>query len=162
MKRTLLLTMFTVLALTLSAQKYVGGDLSLVPAYEAAGDVWLDAKGNKINTEYDDGMITYVKEVAEWNAVRVRLLVDPTKDDAPATCQDLEYVKALGKRIKDAGMSFLLDIFYSDTWTDVSQQWIPTSWGYNKSTATETLAAKVKSYTTEVLNALVSNGATPG
>ena len=162
MKRTLLLTITLLLAITMSAQqKYVGGDLSLVPAYEAAGDVWLDAKGNKINTEYDGGMITYVKEVAKWNAVRVRLLVDPTQDDAPATCQDLEYVKALGKRIKDAGMSFLLDIFYSDTWTDVSKQWIPTSWGYNKSTATETLAAKVKSYTTEVLNALVSNGATP-
>lgn len=161
MKRTLLLTMFTVLALTLSAQKYVGGDLSLVPAYEAAGDVWLDAKGNEINTFYDDGMITYVKDVAGWNAVRVRLLVDPSQDDAPATCQDLEYVKALGKRIKDAGMSFLLDIFYSDTWTDVSKQWIPSSWGFNKNTATETIADKVRSYTTEVLNDLVSNGATP-
>ena len=117
--------------LTVSAQKLVGGDLSLVPAYEQAGDKWLDSEGNEINTYYNDGMITYVHEVAGWNAIRVRLLVDPSQDDAPATCQDLDYVKKLGKRIKDAGMSFLLDIFYSDTWTDVSQQWIPTSWGYN-------------------------------
>lgn len=155
-----LLTLFMV-TLTISAQKLVGGDLSLVPAYEQAGDKWLDSEGNEINTYYNDGMITYVHEVAGWNAIRVRLLVDPSKDDAPATCQDLDYVKKLGKRIKDAGMSFLLDIFYSDTWTDVSQQWIPTSWGYNRNTETATLAAKVKSYTTEVLNALNTYGAKP-
>ena len=161
MRKTLLTLIAIAIATTTMAQKVVGGDLSLVPAYEAAGDQWLDASGNVINTTYSDGMITYVRDVAKWNSVRVRLLVDPTKDDAPATCQDLDYVKILGKRIKDAGMSFLLDIFYSDTWTDVSEQWIPTSWEYNKSTSAETLAAKVKSYTTEVLNALVNYGAKP-
>lgn len=155
-----LMTLFMV-TLTASAQKLVGGDLSLVPAYEQAGDKWLDSEGNVINTYYNDGMITYVHEIAGWNAIRVRLLVDPSLDDAPATCQDLDYVKKLGKRIKDAGMSFLLDIFYSDTWTDVKQQWIPTSWGYNRNTETVTLAAKVKSYTTEVLNALNAYGAKP-
>ena len=163
MMKKILLTLIVALTVTLStsAQKIVGGDLSLVPAYEQAGDKWLDAEGNVINTKYSDGMITFVHEVAKWNSVRVRLLVDPTQDDAPATCQDLEYVKKLGKRVKDAGMNFLLDIFYSDTWTDVSQQWIPTSWGYNRNTATATLAAKVKSYTTEVLNELVAYGAKP-
>ena len=161
MRKVLLTLIAIAIATTTMAQKVVGGDLSLVPAYEAAGDQWLDASGNVINTTYSDGMITYVRDVAKWNSVRVRLLVDPTKDDAPATCQDLDYVKILGKRIKDAGMSFLLDIFYSDTWTDVSKQWIPTSWEYNKSTSAETLAAKVKSYTTEVLNALVNYGAKP-
>jgi arabinogalactan endo-1,4-beta-galactosidase len=161
MKKTLL-TLITLIAVTtISAQKYVGGDLSLVPAYEEAGDKWLDAEGSIINTKYSDGMITYVHEVAEWNAVRVRLLVDPSQDDAPATCQDLEYVKKLGKRIKDAGMNFLLDIFYSDTWTDVSQQWIPTSWNMNRNTATETLATQVKNYTIEVLNELTAYGAQP-
>ena len=160
-RKALILLLLMTGGVMANAQKYVGGDLSLVPAYETAGDVWLDADGNAINTKYQDGMITYVKEVAGWNAVRVRLLVDPSQDDAPATCQDLEYVKKLGKRIKDAGMSFLLDIFYSDTWTDVTGQWIPASWGYNRNTETATLATKVKSYTTEVLNALVSYGATP-
>lgn len=161
MKKYLLATLSCLLTLGASAQKYVGGDISLVPAYEAAGDVWLDADGKAINTTYSDGMITYLRDVAKWNSIRVRLLVDPTQDDAPATCQDIEYVKKLGKRIKDAGMNFLLDIFYSDTWTDVSQQWIPVSWGYNKSTATATVANKVKSYTTEVLNALTAAGAKP-
>lgn len=168
MKKNLLtLMVLLTVALSVSAQKYVGGDLSLVPSYEQAGDKWLDAEGNVINTKYSDGIITYVHEVAGWNAVRVRLLADPSKDDNVidddflATCQDLDYVKKLGKRIKDAGMSFLLDIFYSDTWTDVSKQWIPAGWGFDKSTATATVAAKVKSYTTEVLNELVAYGATP-
>lgn len=161
MKKSLLTFFLGVITISASAQKYVGGDLSLVPAYEAAGDIWLDADGNAINTKYSDGMLTYVHDVAGWNAIRVRLLVDPTQDNAPATCQDLEYVKKLGKRIKDAGMSFLLDIFYSDTWTDVTQQWIPASWGYNRNTETATLAAKVKNYTTEVLNALNTYGAKP-
>ena len=178
--KTLLISLLTTVAVTTQAQttKLVGGDLSLVPAYEAAGDVWLDADGdsintkykdgNSINTKYADGMITYVRDVAKWNSVRVRLLVDPTADDTRvlyndslATCQDIEYVKKLGKRIKDARMNFLLDIFYSDTWTDVSKQWIPDSWGYNRNTATATVAEKVKSYTTEVLNALTAYGAKP-
>ena len=143
------------------AQKLVGGDLSLVPAYEAAGDIWLDADRHEINTYYSDGMLTYLKDVAGWNAVRVRLMVDPSKDNYLATCQDIDYVKKFGKRIKAAGLSFLLDIFYSDTWTDVQAQWIPSGWGYNRNTDTSTLAAKVKSYTTEVLNELKSNGAAP-
>ncbi len=161
MKKTLLLTLFLALTTMVSAQKYVGGDLSLVPAYEAVGDKWLDAENNVINSSYSDGMITFVRDVAGWNSVRVRLLVDPSKDDKLATCQDLDYVKKLGKRVKDAKMNFLLDIFYSDTWTDVGQQWIPASWNYDRNTATATLAAKVKSYTTEVLNALVAYGAKP-
>lgn len=178
--KTLLISLLTTVAVSSQAQttKVVGGDLSLVPAYEAAGDVWLDANGdsintkyadgNSINTKYADGMITYVRDVAKWNAVRVRLHVDPTVDDTRvlyndslATCQDIEYVKKLGKRIKDAGMNFLLDIFYSDTWTDVSRQWMPKSWGFHRNTATATVAAKVKSYTTEVLNALTAYGAKP-
>ena len=156
-----LLTLFCLTTLAASAQKLAGGDISLVPAYEAAGDVWLDGDGKAINTQYSDGMLTYLHDVAGWNAIRVRLLADPSQDDKVATCQDLEYVKKLGKRIKDAGMYFLLDFFYSDTWTDVSQQWIPAGWGFNRTTATETIAAKVKDYTIEALNALAAAGATP-
>ena len=120
-KLTTTMMMMVMMVVTASAQKLLGGDLSLVPAYEQAGDVWLDAEGNAINSKYADGMITYMRDVAKWNSVRVRLIVDAAADDKVATCQDLDYVKKLGKRIKDAGMNFLLDIFYSDTWTDVKQ-----------------------------------------
>lgn len=138
-----------------------GGDLSLVPAYEKAGDVWLDASERSINTTYTDGMLTYVKEVAGWNAVRVRLFVDPANDNDLATCQDLAYVKDFGRRIKTAGLSFLLDIHYSDTWADPTKQIIPSSWGFNTSTSNETMAQKVYEYTTEVLQELKTADATP-
>ncbi|MBQ0058331.1 MAG: glycosyl hydrolase 53 family protein [Bacteroidales bacterium] len=138
-----------------------GGDLSLVPAYEKAGHVWLDADNKPINTTYTDGMITYVKEVAGWNAVRVRLFVDPTKDSDLGTCQDIEYVKALGARIKAAGLQFLLDIHYSDTWADPTSQKIPSSWGFTTSTSNDVVAAKVYEYTNDVLQTLKSANATP-
>lgn len=144
-----------------TVNKVVGGDISLVPAYEAAGDVWLDADDKPINSSYSDGMITFLHDVAGWNAVRVRLLVEPDNDEYLATCQDLVYVKNLGKRVKDAGMKLLLDIFYSDTWADVQTQWIPLSWNMNRNTSVEVLAAKVKSYTTEVINTLADYGAAP-
>ena len=151
-------------ALVVNAQQHyyvAGGDLSLVPAYEAAGDQWLDADGKVINTTYADGMLTYVKEVAGWNAVRVRLFVDPTRDSDPATSQDLDYVKTFGARIKAAGLRFLLDIHYSDTWADPNQQTIPASWGYSTATSDEVIAQHVYDYTTEVLQTLISASATP-
>ncbi len=139
-----------------SAQKVVGGDLSLIPAYENSYDRWHDANGKAIGD-----LISYTKGFCGWNAIRVRLFVEPGNDGFLDTCQDLDYVKKLGKRIKDAGMYFCLDIHYSDTWGDVTHQAIPASWGMSASTPTEDLAAKVSSYTTEVLTALKEYGVTP-
>lgn len=138
------------------ARNIVGGDLSLVPAYESCNDRWHDADGKAIGD-----LITYVRSVCGWNAVRVRLFVEPGNDGFPDTCQDLDYVKKLGKRIKEAGMYFCLDIHYSDTWGDAEHQAIPASWGMGAATSTQDLAAKVSSYTTEVLTALKEYGATP-
>ncbi len=165
-KRLLLSTIVGACALSAQAAvaddvvRVVGADISLVPAYEAAGDIWYDSNSNNITNTYEEGFVGFLRDNG-LTSCRVRLLVDPTVDSYPATCQTLNYVKQLGKRIKDVGMYFLLDIFYSDTWTDVSQQWIPTDWSMTKSTTTSTLAEKVQSYTTEVLNTLVAYGAAP-
>ena len=111
MKKLLLLTLFSMLATMASAQKFVGGDISMLPKYEQAGVVYKD-KSNKTVSD----VIAFFKQEG-MNAMRVRLFVDPTKDSDKAVCQDLEYVKTLGKRIKDAGLSFMLDFHYSDTCT---------------------------------------------
>jgi hypothetical protein len=63
---------------------------------------------------------------------------------------------ALGQRIKAAGFNLLLDIHYSDTWTDPGQHSTPSSW-----TVTSSLADSVYSYTKRVLNAMIAAGATP-
>ncbi len=160
--KKIFVTIFVVCAMSATAgNRLLGGDISLVPAYEEAGDIWLDQDGNPINTYYEDGMVTFLHDNAQWNAIRVRVMADPSLDDDVSTCQDLDYVKKLGKRIKDAGLMFLLDIFYSDTWADPTKQWIPTAWGMDRNTDTATLAAQVGNYTKEVLEELIAYGATP-
>lgn len=156
MKKLLLSLTALLLSLTASAQhgEYVGGDISLLPAYEKAGDVYLDGKGNPI----PDLLQWFVSDCG-WNTFRVRLFVDPTKATDPAVCQDLDYVKKLGKRIKDAGAKFMLDFHYSDTWADPTKQFLPSSW--SDCTTVDKKADKLYAYTKETLLALKDYGATP-
>ena len=93
---------------TMYAQKYVGGDISLLPDYENANAKYKDQNGSNISGD----MIQYFKQQG-WNAMRVRLFVDPSKASTQhqneGVRQDLDYVKALGRRIKEAGLAFMLD-----------------------------------------------------
>ena len=150
MKKTLLLIMLMA-STTTFAQKYVGGDISMLTKYEDAGVVYKDKDGNAVQP------LTFFKEQG-LNAMRVRLFVDPSLDNDKAVCQDLEYVKALGKRIKDAGHKFMLDFHYSDTWADPGKQWTPDAW---KTLNDEALATKLYEYTKSCLEALKAAGAEP-
>ena len=158
--------LFTALALSLCtarAQKLAGGDISMLPRYEQAGVTYYTHDGQSISD-----LIAYSKQVG-MNAMRVRLFVNPkqqtTSSSAPYTwsaddnvCQDLAWVKALGKRIKDAGMKLMLDIHYSDTWADPAKQWTPEAW---KDLDDAALAEKVYSYTSDALKQLKDAGAEP-
>ena len=110
---------------TLCAQygKYVGGDISLLPQYEIHNSPYLDGKNQPI-----DDLITWLIDESGWNTFRVRLFVNPDQASDPSVCQDLEYVKRLGKRIKDAGAYFMLDYHYSDTWVDATHIQAPRAW----------------------------------
>ncbi len=145
-----------VMAIPVSAQKYLGGDISMLPKYEEKSATYFDRNGNSISD-----VLVYMKE-QQMNAMRVRLFVDPSKasetHQKEGVCQDLAYVKTLGKRIKDAGMSFLLDFHYSDTWTDPGKHSTPDAWKSMDATA---LASQVYTYTKESLQALKDAGATP-
>jgi arabinogalactan endo-1,4-beta-galactosidase len=141
------------------ALKYVGGDISLLPKYEEQGAQFKDKNGNAITD-----LVSFVREQG-WNTIRVRLFVDPVKgqaitDDAnkKEVVQDLDFVTALGKRIKDAGMLFMLDFHYSDTYADPSKQWTPQDW--QSLTAAE-LKEKIYEYTRDCLQQLKDNGAAP-
>lgn len=157
MKKSILVLMVCVLAYAAQAQKYVGGDISLLPTYEQNGAHYLDKDGKQITT----GMINYFKAQG-WNAMRVRLFVDPSKASAEhkgeGVRQDLDYVKALGKQIKDAGLQFMLDFHYSDTWTDPGKHSTPSAWN---SSDPEVLANTLYNYTKDCLNELDKAGATP-
>ena len=156
MKQLFLLTALLAVLLTAHAQRFVGGDISLLPSYEENGTKYLDKDGRTISDviafSADNGL----------NAMRVRLFVDPANassaDKGQGVRQDLDYVKALGKRIKDAGMAFLLDFHYSDSWADPSKQWTPKAWlGLSDSE----LAQKVYDYTKDCLQQLSDAGAAP-
>ena len=142
-----------------SAQRYVGGDISVLQSYEDNNVAYYDQQGNKI-----DDVLKYMKsDAVGWNAQRVRIFVNPArkgtdgKTDAQV-CQDLDYVVRLGKRIKAEGFTFLLDFHYSDTWADPSNQWTPAAWA---SLSDEQLQQQVYDYTRQVLERLVAEGATP-
>ena len=133
---------------------YVGGDVSVLQKYEANGVAYYDPEGGEIAD-----VMKYLKsDAVGWNALRVRLFVDPSGDSDPQVCQDLDYVVRLGKRIKEEGFSFLLDFHYSDTWADPAKQWTPKSW---LSLDDEQLKTKIYDYTKECLQALVAADATP-
>lgn len=137
--------------------KMVGGDISLLPSYEAAKTPYYGRDGKKI-----DDLITYVRDTCKWNSCRVRLFVNPVIKNADGTrqgeVQDLEYVCALGKRIKDAGMTLMLDFHYSDTWADPVKQTIPSAW---QSVKDEVLPDTVYTYTKRCLERMKAAGATP-
>jgi len=131
---------------------FVGGDISMLSKYEEQKAAYKDRDGNAISN-----MLDFLKQQG-WNTMRVRLFVDPSKSGDKGVCQDLDYVKKLGARIKKAGLLFMLDFHYSDTWADPGKQWTPTAWLHMDDTQ---MAAQIYSYTRECLNELKAAGATP-
>lgn len=96
------------------------------------------------------------------NAMRVRLFVDPSQapeqEKGEGVRQDLEYVKRLGKQIKDAGMKLMLDFHYSDSWVDPGKQFTPQDW---VALDDGQLAERVHDYTRDVLREMKAYGAEP-
>lgn len=152
--KTLLLTLM-IGATTTSAQRLLGGDISLLPEYEKQGTVYRNADGTPVNP------IKFFKDNG-WNAIRVRLFVNP--DKAPqankdeGVCQDIPFVADLGRRVKEAGMRFMLDFHYSDTWADPAKQFIPAEWTDHN---VEVLCGKIYDHTVEALKAMKKAGAEP-
>lgn len=140
----------------LSAKRYVGGDISLLPEYEEAGAIYKTHEGKKINS-----LLPWLHEQG-MNAMRVRLFVDPSKykgsDKDPNACQTLEYITPLCQRIVNDGFDLLLDFHYSDTWADPAKQYTPADWA---NLSDDELYVKIYEYTKETLLSLKEAGVTP-
>ncbi|MBR5745373.1 MAG: glycosyl hydrolase 53 family protein, partial [Muribaculaceae bacterium] len=116
MKRISLFLLTLAISLNVLAEtRLVGGDMSMLPKYEEAGVAYFTPEGSAI-----DNLLNYMRDEAGFNTVRVRLFVNPTGENG--VVQDVDYVASLGARIKSAGMKFLLDFHYSDTWADPASQ----------------------------------------
>ena len=144
----------------------VGGDISMLTKYEAHQRMALrygitNAHYYDVNGQVIDDVITWTKQQG-WNAARVRLFVNPENASAEhrgqGVIQNLDTVKVLGRRIKEAGMQFMLDFHYSDSWADPVKQFTPAEWAGLDDDA---LTQKVYEYTRDCLRALKAAGATP-
>lgn len=117
---------------------YKGGDISMITQFEKEGLV-LKEQGKPVD-------LIHVMMRDGCNTFRVRLFVNPNGDGG--TVQDLNYVIALGQRIKQAGGLFLLDIHYSDTWASPAHQETPAAWQH---LSFGELERKVEDYTLDVM-----------
>ncbi len=87
------------------------------------------------------------------NTIRLRLWANPT--ESWNNTADL-LIKA--KKANALGMRIMIDFHYSDTWAYTSHQTKPTAW---TSLSFADLKTAVGNHTTEVLNALKTNGVNP-
>jgi arabinogalactan endo-1,4-beta-galactosidase len=129
-------------------QLLLGGDISMLSRLEEYGVEFQDMGQAK-------DLIALMSDYG-CNCFRLRLFVQPT--GRGGVIQDVPYTVALGKRIKAAGATFLLDLHYSDTWADPSHQDKPGAWA---SLEFDALAEKVQSYTSDVIGQFVQAGAAP-
>ncbi len=125
-----------------------GGDVSMLPQLESQGAAYRD-RGKP-----GDALAILTRHGA--NCFRVRLFVSTAMEGE--VVQNLPYVIALGKRIKAAGASFLLDLHYSDTWADPGHQATPASW---HGLDFDALERETESYTAGVMRAMKDAGCLP-
>ena len=133
--------------------KIIGADISFLPQLEARGIKFSDKGIQK-------GVFGILKDHG-FNYIRLRLFVDPSNDSGYSPGKgfcDLQQTLQMAKRIKKAGMKFLLDFHYSDTWADPGKQFKPAAW---KNLNFKDLAKTVFDYTTKVLLALKAQGTLP-
>lgn len=153
----LLATLFSAAALsaqTVNDKPYItGADISWLQWQEDSGIRFSDGgvEGSAIDILRDNG----------FNYIRLRLFVNPKSElgysQRDGYC-DLEHTLAMAKRIKEAGMLFLLDFHYSDNWADPGKQIMPQAW---QTLSYEEVCNEVYNHTKATLEALVSQGTAP-
>ena len=140
---------------------YNGADISTVQEYERWGAKFYDVDGS------EKDIFTLLKDHG-FNAIRLKTFVSPKAQygyaasgcnhDAEAYA-DKDHIIAYAKKIKAAGMAFLLDIHYSDNWADPGKQIIPSRWRNVKSS--DAMADSVYNYTYDLISSLKQVNATP-
>ncbi|EGQ8121619.1 glycosyl hydrolase 53 family protein [Vibrio cholerae] len=130
-----------------------GMDISMLPEIEKLGGKYYESGAEKdlVKILKDNGV----------NSIRARLWVDPmsaTGEVFGGGNNTLERSIELGKRAQENGMSFLLDIHYSDFWADPKKQQKPKEW---EQLTFENLTKKVYDYTAEVMKAHQAAGVVP-
>jgi len=130
----------------------IGADISWVQQQETEGRRWSDAGVEK-------DIFTILKNHG-FNWVRLRVFVNPSDEGGYSKegfC-DLGHTLEMARRIKAAGMRFLLNFHYSDTWADPGHQRKPETWVDLHGAE---LAKAVHDHTRDVMTSLKKQGTSP-
>lgn len=131
----------------------LGADISFLPQ--------LEDEGKKF---YDNGVQKDVIEILKdhgFNYIRLRIFNNPARDSGYSPVKgfcDLNHTQEMAKRIKAAGMKFLLDFHYSDYWADPGKQYKPAAW---RNLSFEDLKKAIYDYSKNVIQALKEQGTSP-
>jgi len=127
------------------AQVMVGADLSFLPRLEHSGAMYRDY--GHVMDPLD------IFRAHDYRVVRLRLWHTPQEP-----WHGLDYTLAFARRVSRAGFDLLLDLHYSDTWADPSQQTKPSAWS---DLDFAVLRDSVYAYTNAVIRRFRDGGALP-
>jgi len=133
--------------------RMIGADISFLPQ--------LENRGLKFSENGEEIDAIALLKMHGFNCIRLRIFVNPENEKGYSPNQgfcDLKHTLKMAKRIKDAGLKFLLDFHYSDYWADPQQQYKPKAW---ENLSFETLQDSVTNYTTKVLKAMQDQSTLP-
>lgn len=130
-----------------------GADLSLLAYFETNGIVYKDdgQPGDAIKILKKHGI----------NCIRLRLFTssaEQAKADPYNYINNLAYTLPLAVRVKNAGLQFMLDFHYSDTWADPGHQETPEAW---KNLTFPQLVQTMHDYNSNCIAAFLAAGAMP-
>lgn len=130
-----------------------GMDISMIKELEARGATYTYKKEKK-------DIFEILKECGT-DMVRIRIWQDPFDEDGNpygGGVNDLQTTIELANRAHDNGMSYLLDIHYSDFWADPGKQIKPKAW---ENLQGEKLETAVYLYTINILKTLKNHKLLP-
>jgi arabinogalactan endo-1,4-beta-galactosidase len=131
----------------------VGADLSQLAFFESQGTVYK-AGGQAVD-------VLEMLKGKGLNCVRLRLFTSSAAQaqaDPGNYINNLDYTLPLAVRVKNAGLQFMLDFHYSDTWSDPGHQAVPSAW---TNLAFPQLVQQMRAYNSNCIAAFKAAGAMP-
>jgi arabinogalactan endo-1,4-beta-galactosidase len=127
------------------------------PAFIIGADITITLEDEHWDANYKDaGTLKPLEQILKdhgFNFIRIDTFVNPSEkggyaEGKPEAFRDLAHTIELAQRVKRIGMGFLLDLHYSNTWTNPGAQGTPSMWAGQGIDALET---SVYNYTKDAL-----------
>ena len=143
------------------------GGTGALPPFILGADITITMEDEYWDANYTDaGQQKSVEQILKdhgFNFIRIDTFVNPGAPggfaaDMEQPFRDLAHTITLAQRVKAIGLGFLLDLHYSDTWTNPSAQTKPAAWAGLSNAELET---RVYDYTKDAVTQLKAAAAMP-